>query len=89
MKNKKKQKKKITAPVIGYSFTASLNPKVNASSIFSQLTSQSVYKCHMRDFMFFFLLFLFANAISHNFGETSLPRLGEKRCALELKINKF
>lgn len=29
--------------------------------------------------------FIFANAISHNFGEASLPRLGEKRCASELK----
>lgn len=33
--------------------------------------------------------FYFANAISHNFGETSLPRLGEKRCASKLKINTF
>lgn len=36
-----------------------------------------IYKCHLRDY--------FANAISHNFGEASLPRLGEKRCASELK----
>lgn len=84
-KTKQRQKKKKQrAPVIESSSTASLTPKVNASSIFSQLTSQSVHKCHMCDFIFFPFFFL-ANAISHNFGETSLPRLGEKRCALELK----
>lgn len=38
--------------------------------------------------MSYVIFFIFANAISHNFGETSLPRLGEKRC-IRIKINKF
>lgn len=60
--------------MIVYSFNGIAKPKVNALSIFRSADSLEM-SCAW---------FYFANAISHNFGETSLPRLGEKR-ASEIK----